>query len=564
MGKARKKNAEALARHAEAAAEAVEDLAIERKQYARSLRFARSLTILFVSIAAGSIMKVRSQTRQIAALETELEDARARAEEANTAVAQQQEAVAAAADGDGNAVAAAHAASAVGGGGGGGGALAAAGGAIRRPPNATELLLMGGIFLEPHISEILMEEPVQAELDFDNETWATERWVAGAAIDMISVPVPASERAAGVLSAATRATVVDYVRTLGVAVLPSLLDPDACRALAAWVKSALVDPDRNTNGLGGIAEAEFRFDYPVEAEAAPVQAVMGEALRFYGGALEALVGANATLEELSTITSVPGATQQGKHPDLGMDAPAHLHAVQLLVTSFVALDDVGTDQAALDLWPATHTHCHFLYNAEKEMLVSAPAVRLAVPAGSVVLMDSRTYHRGTANTSPRDRPVMYFSFMSADPARDRPHGPTFTMLPRYRGRVTLAQARAGEYPEGLTKADDRNPLVKAGSVLSMTRAERVRMAYNAAHGGAAGVKYGKDDRRPGKAMGRDEPVYTVKGHQTEAEALASDALILNDGIKRANDGGGGGAAAAAAAAAAQEKTAGAGGEDEFL
>ena len=101
---------------------------------------------------------------------------------------------------------------------------------------------------------------------------------------------------------------------------------------------------------------------------------MDEALRFYGGALEEMLGANATLEELSTITSVPGATQQGKHPDLGMEGPGEINGVQLLVTSFVALDDVATDQAALDLWPATHTHCHFLYNAEKEMLVSAPAL----------------------------------------------------------------------------------------------------------------------------------------------------------------------------------------------
>ena len=542
MGKRGKYAKAQASKRAEAAAEAAEDLERERKKHARAQNFSRTLIILFVSIAAGSLIKVREQSLRLRAMEEDLEGARAQADEAASALATAQAAAqsAAVAAASSSAVAAATT-----------GAVddlvrdcagpieAACAGAIRRPSSAKKLIELGGIFLEPHVSEILMEPPVQAELDFDNVTWTTERWVAGSAIDMISVPVSAAERRAGVLSAATRATVVDYVRELGVAVLPALLDAEACRALAAWVKAALVDPDRNTNGLGGIAEAEFRFDYPVEAEAAPVQRVMGEALAFYGDVLEELVGNNATLEELSSITSVPGATQQGKHPDLGMEDPKHIHGVQLLVTSFVALADVGTDQAALDLWPATHTHCHFLYNAEKEMLVSAPAVRLAVPAGSVVLMDSRTYHRGTANTSPRDRPVMYFSFMQNNGARDRPRGPTFTMLPRYRGRVTLASARAGEYPQGLTKADDANPLVKAGSVLKMSRAERVRMAYNAAHGAAAGgVTHGPGDTRPGKAMGRDEPVYTVKGHQTAAEALGSDALIINEGattIKRASE-----------------------------
>ena len=120
------------------------------------------------------------------------------------------------------------------------------------------------------------------------------------------------------------------------------------------------------------------------------------------------------------------------------------------------------------------------------------------------------------------------------------------MLPRYRGRITLDDARKGVYPQGLTEADDvLNPLVHASSVLKMTREERVRMAYNAAHGAAKeGVKYGKDDTRPGRAMARDEPVYTMNGHQTEAEALASDALVINDGAvkaveaKKAEGGGG--------------------------
>ena len=552
------KRAKAAARRAEKegkAAKATEEIERERKQHAQTQNRMISIMMVLLSVAGGALIKVRQQSVSLRALQADLNGAQSQADEARATLADALKAVAASAaaatdagDGAVAAMAVDDAASAA-----GSGCSCVDGGddaytKIRRPASAREMLMMGGIFLEPHVSEILMERPVQVELGFDNVTWVTERWVAGSAIDIISVPVSTAERAAGALTAATRAVVVDYVRELGVAVLPALLDAEACRELAAWVKAALVDPDHNANGLGGIAEAEFRFDYPVEAEAEPVQRVMREALGFYGGALEDLVGANATLEELSTITSVPGATQQGKHPDMGMDEPRNINDVQLLVTSFVALADVGTDQAALDLWPATHTHCHFLYNAEKEMLVSAPAVRLTVPAGSVVVMDSRTYHRGTANTSPKDRPVMYFSFMSSDPARGRPKGPTFTMLPRYRGRITLDDARKGVYPQGLTEADDvLNPLVHASSVLKMTREERVRMAYNAAHGAAReGVKYGKDDTRPGRAMARDEPVYTMNGHQTEAEALASDALVINDGAvkaveakKAAPEGGGG-------------------------
>ena len=62
---------------------------------------------------------------------------------------------------------------------------------------------------------------------------------------------------------------------------------------------------------------------------------------------------------------------------------------------------------------------------------------MALPACSAVVMNSRTFHRGSSNNSTKMRPVAYYSILEAREGKALPHGTTFSMLHKYRQRVTL-------------------------------------------------------------------------------------------------------------------------------
>jgi hypothetical protein len=48
----------------------------------------------------------------------------------------------------------------------------------------------------------------------------------------------------------------------------------------------------------------------------------------------------------------------------------------------------------------------------QEMLNSSPAIRMAVPTGTMVVMDSRTHHRGSENLSNKRRTALYVEITS--------------------------------------------------------------------------------------------------------------------------------------------------------
>lgn len=107
-----------------------------------------------------------------------------------------------------------------------------------------------------------------------------------------------------------------------------------------------------------------------------------------------------------------------------------------LISCFVMLTNVSDEMGATDLWPGTHTMFHF----NNKYVAGAPPFRMALPEGSIVLWDSRLLHRGSANTSPHRRPAFYFSFMESRGVE--PHGPTYSLLRRYRSEITLEEALA--------------------------------------------------------------------------------------------------------------------------
>lgn len=234
-------------------------------------------------------------------------------------------------------------------------------------------------------------------------------------------------------------------------------DHDLLDDVQDFVLDSIYDPDYSFSSIG---EPEFRKDLPLELNGVTAE-LFQRVLNVTGGALLELIGEDSFLTELSTMTSFPNAREQGRHPDTSYDGYTvdDIFRIPRLYSVYIALSDVDEDMAALDVWPGTHLNYHFSeyreYRDEFESLVKegkvsrldspplmAPAIRFTVRKGTVVIFDSRTMHRGTANTSPNIRPTMYFSFQAPGPDLD---GSAGSLREKYRRAITLEDAIQGNW-----------------------------------------------------------------------------------------------------------------------
>lgn len=224
-----------------------------------------------------------------------------------------------------------------------------------------------------------------------------------------------------------------------------------------FVVDSIFDPDYS---FSRIAEPEFRKDLPLELNGATAE-LFQRVLNVTGGALVELLGESCFLCELSTMTSFPNAGEQARHPDTTYDGytESDVHSIPRLYSVYVALTDVEEDMAALDVWPGTHLNYHFSevranrdeYDEyleengeapEDGRPLMSPAIRFTVRKGAVVIFDSRTMHRGTANTSPNVRPTMYFSFQEKGGFLD---GSAGSLRDMYAEAITLRDAMHGSW-----------------------------------------------------------------------------------------------------------------------
>ena len=141
-------------------------------------------------------------------------------------------------------------------------------------------------------------------------------------------------------------------------------------------------------------------------------------------AIEALLGKEALLYELSCLISYPGSQRQVVHPDTPYGAFGGLAPKEpVLYTCFIALQDIRMDMGATVWLPGTHTkdaHAQFKdeqSDAEGEdspkdkLLRTTPSVLGVLPKGACAIFDSRLLHCGGANQSLDDpRALFYFSF----------------------------------------------------------------------------------------------------------------------------------------------------------
>lgn len=87
----------------------------------------------------------------------------------------------------------------------------------------------------------------------------------------------------------------------------------------------------------------------------------------------------------------------GAHLDDELQLPCHM------LTVFVPLVDLGAENGATEFSLGTHLHDCEDSNAMGEHIIECSA-------GSAILFDYRLLHRGTANRTTADRPILYFTY----------------------------------------------------------------------------------------------------------------------------------------------------------
>ncbi|KAJ9459201.1 hypothetical protein DIPPA_63080 [Diplonema papillatum] len=190
----------------------------------------------------------------------------------------------------------------------------------------------------------------------------------------------------------------------------------------------------------------------------------------FQGVLYELLG-NARLVEFSCLVSYPGAQEQPPHSDSTARSFASTSAAHL-ISVFVPLVDVAHGMGPLEVWPQTHSTVQLLPQCIKHLkslngrqhqefmsemeaasdvapgpLVDAlcyDSVKMTVPKGSAVLMDSRCFHRGSRNSC-CVRPVLYFTFASE--SGSLPEGSTYSLVPSLRRRKLRLNELVSSVPE---------------------------------------------------------------------------------------------------------------------
>ncbi len=211
----------------------------------------------------------------------------------------------------------------------------------------------------------------------------------------------------------------------GFSVVNDVLKPDTCRDLAEYVDSE-IGKGPIQRPFGSIVEREHRYDTPFRVAGIPRE-ILTVTCRHprLGGLLNSLVTPDATLVELSALTSYPGAAAQRLHTDT-LFHPGD--ALQVCV--FIALDDIEPDMGPLEILGRS--------SRGRPVTESSVVFPMTVGRGDAVVMDSTAAHRGSANTSgSRARRVFYFSFQS--PIGNGPLRKIYSIQKQEDETFTLAQ-----------------------------------------------------------------------------------------------------------------------------
>lgn len=110
------------------------------------------------------------------------------------------------------------------------------------------------------------------------------------------------------------------------------------------------------------------------------------------------------LDSFGVVLSLPGAKTQHLHRDGQLLFSNEMASIlpAWAVTVGIPLTDMNMEQGTTEVFPGSHRLTHW-----KE---SSSSVVPNVPAGSGIMWDYRTLHRGTENHSARYRPLLYLTY----------------------------------------------------------------------------------------------------------------------------------------------------------
>lgn len=159
----------------------------------------------------------------------------------------------------------------------------------------------------------------------------------------------------------------------------------------------------------GLLCNKSRYELLLQPDSGAIEAAIREALDGpLGKLLKAVVGLEAPLYELAAIVPDKGAPQQPLHFDAGYEAGLRSY------TTFVALQDVGTEMGPTLFLPGTHTkeaHAAKMVRSEfDDLLQETPSVSSMLSVGDCSVFDSRLFYADTPNTYGR-RVLLAFTFL---------------------------------------------------------------------------------------------------------------------------------------------------------
>jgi ectoine hydroxylase-related dioxygenase (phytanoyl-CoA dioxygenase family) len=208
------------------------------------------------------------------------------------------------------------------------------------------------------------------------------------------------ERAGGTLPARDLELAIDRVRNDGYVVFERALPADLVQEMQAAFSRVLTSHVQTADANRGVNRHQMHL--PFELPFCDERVVANPLVL---PVVEALVGQDCICHYLSSDTPLPGSDYQQTHPDifsLFPESDGIMPPYSIVVN--IPLVEAREDNGPLEVWPGG-TH-HYVADRSRvpDLASTMHSERLLMPAGSILIRDSRMWHRGTPNRSNAPRP----------------------------------------------------------------------------------------------------------------------------------------------------------------
>ena len=214
---------------------------------------------------------------------------------------------------------------------------------------------------------------------------------------------------------------VDYLRENGVVRLDNILSHELCDACAAAINVSLqvardagIDyfSDTKEMGFGNVDANNKRWDMYLNNQGpfqASMQYMFGESSTVLSTLFSNLFnGVDPQMYEYAALISDSGAVSQRIHSDTTFQTECPLYTV------FIALQDITSDMGPTIFLPGSNTevgHTEFRFR-RNQFIDNSISKHSLLKKGDVTVMDSRSFHCGSANNSLYRRALFYFTLLN--------------------------------------------------------------------------------------------------------------------------------------------------------